>query len=85
LTIRAGTEKFYNRGWFALVFPTFVEGWDLWPDPGFSLVFLGYEPKQKTRRDLNCAKELSTDKWHAWCAIFELSASDQIVAQTAPR
>jgi hypothetical protein len=85
LTIHTGTEKFYNHGCLVLTVPSFVEGWDLWPDPGFSLVFLGYEPKQKIRRDLNSAKELSSDKWHAWCAIFELSASDQIVAQTAPR
>jgi membrane-associated protease RseP (regulator of RpoE activity) len=85
LTIHAGTEKFYNHGWFALTLPSFVEGWDLWPDPGFSLVFFGYEPKQKIRRDLNAEKELTFEKWHTWCAIFEVSASDQIVGQNYDR
>lgn len=83
LTIHTGTEKFQNHGFFALMFPTFVEGWDLWPNPGFSLVFIGYEPNAKLRRDLNGKRELTTDKWHAWCVIFEVASSDQIVAQTA--
>jgi hypothetical protein len=41
--VPVGKETFRHGGWFRIAFPTVVHGWDLWPNPGFSLVFVGYQ------------------------------------------
>jgi len=52
-TAAVGREKYRPGGCLTLAFPTVVHGWDLWPNPGFSFVVLGYEPNPGLREELN--------------------------------
>lgn len=50
-TVAVGRETYRRGGEFRLVLPSVVHGWDLWPNPGFSLVLLGYEPNRDPAKD----------------------------------
>lgn len=93
-TVRVGRESFVSDGTFAIALPPFVEGLDLWPDPGFSLAVLGYQRDwPRDRKELQSPRELyykkcdskgyaTVDKgWRAWLVIFKAEASKRIRSQ----
>jgi hypothetical protein len=75
---KVGRETYYNEFTTVVALPTIVRGWDLWPNPGFSLVFLGYEPYWK---DSAAASETYVNQWCSWLVIFEVSKGWRIVSQ----
>jgi hypothetical protein len=76
---KMGREKYNREFTVAAALPTFVHGWDLWPDPGFSLVFLGYEPYcQQTGAP---PKDSYVNHWSAWLVILEFSKGLRILSQ----
>lgn len=83
--VPVGREKYKNGGIFALAFPTVVHRWDLWPNPGFSLVCVGYEPNPGLRHEFgNDSKthgELYDESWSAYLVFMELSSGQRVVAQ----
>jgi PDZ domain len=70
--------------------------WDLWPNPGFSLIALGYKrqdhrveldsPESRfdlARRDEENSKGLrSREGWEVWLPVFSFSQRKRILAQT---
>jgi len=93
-SVRAGREMYVSEGIFAIALPPFVEGLDLWPDPGFSLAMLGYQPEwQQYRKELESPRELYCKKcdpknyrtidkgWRAWLVIFKAEAKKIIRSQ----
>jgi hypothetical protein len=77
-----GCEKFKRGGVFTVCFPTVVHGWDLWPNPGFSLVFLGLGTNPGLRHDLNHdTHEVYDVDWNAYLIFFEVSYGKRIIAQ----
>jgi hypothetical protein len=93
-SVRTGRETYVSEGSFAFALPPFVEGLDLWPDPGFSLAILGYQPEwPQYRKELESPRELyykkcdpkdyrTVDKgWRAWLVIFKAEASKSIRSQ----
>jgi hypothetical protein len=82
--VPVGCEKFKSGGWLGICLPTVVHCWDLWPNPGFSLVVLGYEPNPGVRRELDCdrpAHEVYDEEWSAYLGFLEISCGKRIVAQ----
>lgn len=79
--VPVGTETFRREGSFRIAFPSVVHGWDLWPNPGFSLVFVGYEPNPGLRQQLGSSKDLFDEDWKVFAGIFELSGGKRILAQ----
>lgn len=83
--VPVGREKYKSGGYFSLTLPTVVHRWDLWPNPGFSLVCIGYEPNPGTRHDFGAqhkAKdELYDENWSAYLVFMELSSGERIVDQ----
>jgi membrane-associated protease RseP (regulator of RpoE activity) len=80
-TVPAGREKYKSGGWFSIVFPTVVHRWDLWPDPGFSLIMIGYEPNPGTRKELGGSKEAYDEEWSAYLVCFEMNWGKRIHSQ----
>jgi hypothetical protein len=80
--VTVGRQTFRHEGLFAMCLPSFVEAWDLWPDPGFSLVFLGYQTGRNVRQDLGTHNPAVDGQWRAWLGIFEISTSKRILSQT---
>jgi hypothetical protein len=66
---------------------------DLWPNPGFDLAVLGFEPSADGRKELGSAECIyqracnrgqytpSDQDWEAWLAVFGLSREKRIVSQ----
>jgi membrane-associated protease RseP (regulator of RpoE activity) len=79
--VPVGQEQFRNGGLFTVVVPTVVHQWDLWPNPGFSLVVLGYEPNPGTRHELGNKKEVYDEDWKAYLVFFEVSDGKRVVSQ----
>ncbi len=83
--VPVGREKYKTGGYFSVVVPTVIHRWDLWPDPGFSLVCLGYEPNPGLRHDLadnsKTQKEVYDANWSAYLVFMELSYGKRVVAQ----
>jgi hypothetical protein len=80
-SVPVGREKFRKGGSLSFAFPTVVHPWDLWPDPGFSLVVLGYEPNPGVRRELGNNRETFDEEWKAYLVFFELSVGKRILSQ----
>jgi hypothetical protein len=83
-TVPVGREKFRKGGYLSISLPTVVHRWDLWPDPGFSLVILGYEPNPGVRRELDRdrpAHEVYDEEWSAYLVFVEISSGKRIVSQ----
>ncbi len=91
-SVVVGRETFRYQGTFAVVFPPIVRGLDLWPDPDFSLIVLGYQTETK-RVELDSVESnyirSCHPKWfhaedgdgNAWLVIFRLSKSKLILSQ----
>jgi hypothetical protein len=83
-TVPVGCEKYRAGGLLSIAFPTVVHSWDLWPDPGFSLVVLGYEPNPGLRHDLGRnpdQREVYDEEWSIFVGCLEVSAGKRVVAQ----
>jgi membrane-associated protease RseP (regulator of RpoE activity) len=76
-----GREKYRKGGNFLVVVPTVVHRWDLWPNPGFSVVVAGYETNPGLRRELSGAKEVYDEDWSAYLGCLELSAGKRVIEQ----
>jgi hypothetical protein len=79
--VPVGREKYKKGGWFSIVFPSVVHCWDLWPDPGFSLIMIGFEPNPGVRKELGGDKEAYDEEWSAYLVCFELSYGKRVHAQ----
>ena len=79
--VPVGKEAFRREGSFRIAFPSVVHGWDLWPNPGFSLVFVGYEPNPGLRQQPDSSKDHFDEDWKAFAGIFEVSRGKRILAQ----
>lgn len=76
-----GREKFRTGGNLHIALPTVVHQWDLWPNPGFSLVVLGYEPNPGLRHELGNKSEKLDDEWTAYLGFIELTSGKRILSQ----
>jgi membrane-associated protease RseP (regulator of RpoE activity) len=79
--VSVGREKYRSGGNFSLVLPTAVHRWDLWPNPGFSLVCVGYEPNPGLRHDLGKSHDVYDENWSAYLGFIELSCGKRVMAQ----
>lgn len=82
--VPVGREKYKNEGCLSIVLPTVVHRWDLWPNPGFSLVVVGYEPNPGLRRELSGAnqhEEVYDEDWSAYLGFVEVSHGKRVIAQ----
>lgn len=83
-SIPVGREKYRSGGIFFLNFPTVVHRWDLWPNPGFSLICIGYEPDPGLRYDIADKPEgtqVYDQKWDAYLVFLELSKGERVTSQ----
>jgi hypothetical protein len=83
-TVQVGREKFRAGGFLTVCVPTVVHNWDLWPNPGFSLVVLGYEPNPGLRRDLggNGRKgDVYDQEWCAFLGFLQVTRGKTVVSQ----
>lgn len=88
-----GRELFRKQGTLAIVLPPVTDALKLWPDPGFSLIVLGYKPNPGCRKELASVQEQfahscdpkgyqsQDEDWRAWLAIFCLSKETCILSQ----
>ena len=81
--VPVGREKYRRGGSLMLVAPTVVHRWDLWPNPGFSVVFAGYEPNPGLRSELSGAKEVYDEDWSLYAGCLELSSGKRVISQEA--
>jgi hypothetical protein len=61
-----------------------VHGWDLWPNPGFSLVVAGFEPNANPRPELPPkppAQPPYVEDWQAFLVVCQLSVGERILSQ----
>jgi len=90
LEAKLGREVFEK--WKDLGIGLFVAPPDLWPNPGFSLIFLGYKPTPAIRSSLDTvqgnyyrscgATNAPQDPgWHVWAGIFSLGRHDTVLSQ----
>ena len=83
--VPVGREKYKDGGYFTISVPTVVHRWDLWPNPGFSLVCIGYEPNPGLRHEFGASAkakaELYDENWSAYLVFMELSSGERVVAQ----
>ena len=83
--VPVGREKYRNGGNLSLIIPTVVHGWDLWPNPGFSAICVGYEPNPGLRKELGDHPqpnaEVYDDGWQAYLVFIELSQGKRVVSQ----
>ena len=77
--IPVGRETYKKGGVLTVVMPTVVHGWDLWPNPGFSLVVLGYEPHLQTPDARG--KDTYAPEWSTWVGILEVSCGRRIISR----
>jgi len=80
-TVPVGRETYYTGGYISLVYPTVVRGWDLWPNPGFSLVFLGYQSNPGLRSEIRL-KDAYDEEWSSWLGLVQVSLGKCIVERT---
>lgn len=76
-----GREKFRKGGNLLIVFPTVVHRWDLWPNPGFSLVMLGFETNPGLRHELGKDRDKLDDEWTAFLGFVEVTSGRRILSQ----
>ncbi len=83
-SVTVGCEKYKPGGCFSVCFPSVVHGWDLWPNPGFSLVFLGCESNPGLRHELDKNSKKSDvydEEWSTYLIFFELSHGKRIQSE----
>ena len=90
--VPVGRETYRRWGSFAIVAPPIMRQPDLWPNPDFSLVALGYR-RDESRSELKSAESEyrarcnSGDyhpfdgEWSAWLAILQVSRQKEILSQ----
>jgi hypothetical protein len=85
-SVRVGLEKYKSGGNLSICLPTVVHRWDLWPDPGFSLVCIGYEPNPGLRHELVEATTRGeyNENWKAYLGFIEVSMGERVVAEDPP-
>lgn len=86
-----GRELFRHSGVFAIGLPPFIYPLDLWPNPGFSLAVLGFEPENghtelgsvKTAFQRRCDPNYHPvdTTWRAWLVIFQVLHQKTIFSQ----
>lgn len=85
--VPVGREKYRYGGDLSVVLPTVVHGWDLWPNPGFSVICVGCEPNPGLRKELGShpkpGAEVYDEGWQTYLVIFEVSHGKRVVAQEA--
>jgi hypothetical protein len=89
--IVVGRETFRHCGMLAIGWPPIMRSPDLWPNPDFSLIALGYETEhgrtelgsveQSYYRNCNPNHHPWDGDWDAWLVIFRLMKSKEIVSQ----
>jgi hypothetical protein len=82
--VAAGRETYRRGGDIRIVFPTVAHGWDLGPNPGFSLLVVGYEPNGIPSKDLEPkrpAQPVFAEDWNAFAGILDLSVGKRILSQ----
>ena len=83
-TVQVGREMFRTGGYLTVCVPTVVHSWDLWPNPGFSLVLLGYEPNPGLRHDLGGnghRGDVYDQEWCAFLGILQVTRGKTVVSQ----
>jgi hypothetical protein len=94
-TISVGRETYEGQGIFAVGFPLYpVKSLDLWPNPSFSLIFLGYDQSRRKRPELGSADSIyrrhcdgagkyepTAESWRFWLAIFGVSRGTKTLSQ----
>jgi hypothetical protein len=91
IPVCVGRETFRYRGVFAIAFPPELQTLDLWPDPNFSLIALGYR-RDHNRTELNSVEEKyrrqiypdhhpADREWFTWLALFRLWKEKEILSQ----
>lgn len=83
-TVSVGREKYRPGGCLTLAFPTVVHPWDLWPNPGFSFVLVGYQPNPGLRHDLVGAAKNSQvydEEEVVFLGLLEISGGKRVFAQ----
>jgi hypothetical protein len=86
-----GRETFRHWGTFMIGWPPTMRSPDLWPNPDFSLIALGYETEhgrtelgsveQSYYRSCNSKKHPWDGDYSAWLVIFRLTKSKEILSQ----
>jgi len=95
--VPVGRETYKDWGSFrlGLSLPNFSDlgHFDLWPNPGFDLWALGFEPTPNDRKELGSAEAVYTracqkgkylaheQDWEAWLVIFSVERSREIFSQ----
>jgi hypothetical protein len=83
--VPVGCEKYKYGGNFSIIVPTVVHRWDLWPNPGFSLVCVGYEPNPGMRKEFGHSpkpnEQLYDESWSAYLVFMELSSGCRVIAE----
>lgn len=91
--IPVGRETFRRQGELVIALPLITQQMDLWPNPGISLVVLGYEPNPGHRVELGSVEaryqrscdpktyQAINEDWRAWLVIFQLSRHKIILSQ----
>jgi hypothetical protein len=83
-SVLVGREKYKSGGNLYVGLPTVVHRWDLWPDPGFSLVCVGYEPNPGLRHELASRakpQEVYNEDWKAYLGFIEVSKGEWVTAE----
>jgi PDZ domain len=89
-----GCEIFRKQEYLSLGLPPITDALKLWPDPGFSLIILGYKPnpgdrkefaspEQTYARSCNRSYEPHDEDWRTWLVILSLWKEEIIVSQTS--
>jgi len=79
--VLVGRESYKDGGYFSVTLPTVVHRWDLWPNPGFSLIFVGYEPNPGLRRELGKSHETYDENWSAYLIFMGVSSGERVTNQ----
>ncbi len=80
--VAVGRESYRKLGTFGLSLLPVAQPWRVIPDPGFSFVFLGWEPNHGLREDMTSTRPASYRDSGAWLAVFNISTSTKVISQT---
>jgi hypothetical protein len=80
--VLVGCETYRREGLLALALPSIVKPWDLWPNPGFSLVFLGCYKNPGVRHELDGRTDVWERGWSTWLVLFEVAKGNRILSQS---
>ena len=78
--VTVGRESYHRFGTLAVAFPPIVRGWQLFPDPGFSVVFAGWDTGSRVRKDMK-GRDAHERDWRVWLVLVELSKTKTIFAE----